>query len=170
MRRAKRKPITSKTKDIEYDGTYTIWKGYRFKAKRRTIPTATDVREDLWQYCTNYVKKRDGNKCISCGKMCYGFNRQGGHFEPKASGGALLYFHPHNVHVQCGGCNSNEGNRTEYFPAMEKKYGREYTEFLISLKNSTVKADNIFYERVRQFYEDEDIDGLVEWLNNQKNT
>lgn len=164
---AKRK-ITVKTTSIEYDGTYTIWKGYRFKGKLRNMPTLSLVKKDLWDYCTKYVKERDGYTCISCGSYCDGWNRQGGHFEPKASGGALLYFHPHNVHVQCGGCNANEGNRTEYFPAMERKYGREYVEQLIKLKNKTIQADTLFYEKIRQYYENKDEDGLVEFLNNYK--
>lgn len=164
-----RRKITSKTTSVEYDGTYTIWKGYRFKGKLRNMPTLSLVKKDLWDnYCTKYIKERDGYNCISCGALCNGWNRQGGHFEPKASGGALLYFHPHNIHVQCGGCNANEGNRTEYFPAMEKKYGREYVEKLLKLKNKTIQADTLFYEKIRQYYEEKDEDGLVEFLNNYK--
>ena len=167
LKRSKRK-ITEKTSSVSYDGTYTIWKGYKFKSKLRNMPTLSLVKKDLWDnYCTKYVKERDGHNCISCGTYCDGWNRQGGHFEPKASGGALLYFHPHNVHVQCGGCNANEGNRTEYFPAMERKYSREYVEFLIKLKQKTVQGDTLFYEQIRQFYESKDEQGLADWLNSK---
>lgn len=149
--------------------SYKSWKGYNFRGSKTVNPTISVVKKDLWDnYVRVAIKERDGYKCCTCGVSCDGSNRHGGHFEPVSTGGALLHFHPHNIHVQCGKCNANEGNRTEYFPFMEKKYGREYVDKLLKLKRNTIQADTIFYEKIRIFYENRDLDGCAEWLNSFK--
>ena len=164
----KRTPLAKKSKKPKAKvEPYNEYKGYHFRGTKRVKPTLSVVQKDLWEnYVTIRIKERDGYVCCSCGTTCTGSNRHGGHFELVVTGGALLRYHPHNIHVQCARCNANEGNRTEYFPFMEKKYGREYVDKLLSLKNKNIQGDTLFYEKVRKFYEANDLIGCANWLDN----
>lgn len=148
---------------------YTNYKGYNFRGTKTVKPSLSVVQKDLWSnYVTVAIKERDGYLCCSCGKSCDGANRHGGHFEPVSLGGAILRYHPHNIHVQCGRCNANEGNRTSYFPFMEKRYGRKYVDKLLALKQRSIQADTLFYEKIRVFYEERRLEECAKWLNEYK--
>ena len=93
------------------------------------------------QYLSKYILLRDSHpggravvQCCTCGKLMDRFSRNShaGHFIPKGMGGGSgVYYDERNVHAQCFSCNETlEGNRTEYWPFMEGRYGREVIEEL----------------------------------------
>ncbi|KKL67682.1 hypothetical protein LCGC14_2132550 [marine sediment metagenome] len=93
------------------------------------------------QYLSKYILLRDSFPsdrdvvvCCTCGRLVSRFSNKShaGHFIPKGMGGSSgVYYDERNCHAQGFSCNITlEGNRTEYWPFMEKKYGREVIEEL----------------------------------------
>ena len=123
----------------------------------------------------DYIRRRDAfdkdfliGNCFDCGKICEGRHFQCGHFIPDASGGAILRYHPHNMQGQSSGCNmkvSQERVKIEYTIKMQEKYGAEYVNFLRSLRNKTIKADEIFYSKMIELYENGDEEMIVDYLH-----
>lgn len=106
--------------------------------------------------------------CFDCGNFAEGRHFQAGHFVPDASGGAILRYHPHNMHGQASGCNMKqvqERVKINYTIKMQEKYGIDYFNFLLSLRNKTIKADEIFYNKMIELYEKKDEDAIVEYLH-----
>ena len=108
-----------------------------------------------------YIRRRDGvnneirGYCFDCGDYAEGQQWQCGHFEPSGSSGALLRFHPHNMHGQAGKCNTGynqEKVKIRYTLKMVDRYGRERVDKLRELKQKIIKADIIFYTRLKQLY------------------
>lgn len=92
-------------------------------------------------YLSKYILLRDSLpsdrdliRCCTCGRVVDRFSKlsHAGHFIPKGMGGSSgVYYDERNIHAQCYSCNETlEGNRTEYWPFMEKKYGREILDEL----------------------------------------
>jgi len=82
--------------------------------------------------------------CCTCGLYCEGGNFQAGHYEPSGSCGALLRYHPQNMHGQGGYCcNLNRNHQqkmgNDYTFFMINKYGQPHVEYLESLKNAGCK-------------------------------
>ena len=80
------------------------------------------------QVFNKFIRKRDGNKCISCGAT----NRQihAGHFRPVGRN-AKMRFNEKNCHSQCSICNNHlSGNLVAYREAMVGLYGIEAVESL----------------------------------------
>jgi len=91
--------------------------------KKKTI---TSQKKKLWAVFTKYIKARDGNVCVTCGRKVEGHGSQGGHYIAKGACGLEYYFHEKNVHCQCGDCNLRlEGNRPAYREFIIRKYGME---------------------------------------------
>lgn len=129
-----------------------------------------------------HIRKRDslkdgeiGGICCSCGKFCVGSDFQAGHYEPSGSCGALLRYHPHNMHGQGGFCcNLNFGNSAKaqrtangYTFFMIKKYGRAYVEKLRALKQKSIKADVFFYEKMVELYKEGNERKIINYLGKQ---
>lgn len=132
------------------------------------------IIKELEKVSHEYVRRRDGidgeirGYCFDCGMYAEGQQFQAGHFEPSGSCGALLRFHPHNMHGQRGGCNmkyQQERVKIDYTFAMLRKYGKEYVDFLRSLKNKTIKADDVFYSTLLQLYKEGDEKKIVDYLH-----
>jgi hypothetical protein len=84
------------------------------------------------EYCNAYIRKRDGNICISCGKVAN--KPHAGHYKPMGNNPAIRY-HELNLNVQCYSCNvARSGNLTAYRPALIDKIGLEKVEWLESQK------------------------------------
>lgn len=123
----------------------------------------------------DFIRKRDSispdeikGYCFDCGKLAEGQQFQAGHWQPSGSCGALLRFHPHNMNGQSGGCNCGyrqEQVKINYTMAMIRKYGHEYVEQLRQLKNKSIKADIIFYERMIELYEEGDEEKITDYLH-----
>lgn len=154
------------------------FKKRKVKLKRELMPNRVKhAKKELTQLSHIFVRKRDsvkkdviGGYCCSCGKYCEGPHFQAGHWEADSSGGALLRYHPHNMHGQgdyC--CNINRhgqqvmGNAYTLF--MIEKYGLSYVNQLRALKTKSIKADIIFYERMIELYKEGDEDKIVEYLH-----
>lgn len=152
------------------------------KAKKvKTIPKPTRIKrlkKQLEILSHTFVRKRDAlfNKdilagsCCSCGKYCEGGDFQCGHYEPSSTCGAILRYHPHNMHGQGGYCcNINRHGQqrmaNDYSVFMIDKYGLDYFNFLRSLKQKTIKADEIFYQTIIDLYKAGDESKIVEYLH-----
>lgn len=122
----------------------------------------------------NFIRKRDsisedaiGGYCFDCGILVYGQQFQAGHFIPDSVGGALLRYHPHNMHGQSGGCNmkhSQERVKIDYTIKMQEKYGIDYVNHLRQLKYKSIKADSVFYNKMIDLYLQGDEDKIVDYI------
>lgn len=122
------------------------------------------IKKKLVEVSHLYIRKRDSTSdniiagnCCTCGKYAEGGNFQAGHYEPDASGGALLRYHPRNMHGQGGYCcNINRHGQQRvanaYTMFMIKKYGLKYVEKLRAMKQKTIKADILFYSELLELY------------------
>lgn len=133
------------------------------------------LAQKLEKVCHDYIRKRDsiepefmiGGYCFDCNKLSYNKSFQAGHFMPSGSCGAILRYHPHNIHGQFSGCNCHyqqEKVKINYTMAMIKKYGKKYVDKLIALKNKSIKADSIFYEKMIELYEKGNEKAIVDYL------
>jgi len=132
------------------------------------------AKKELETLSHTYIRKRDSNNkdyiggyCFDCGTPAQGQQFQAGHFEPSGSCGALLRYHPHNMHGQSGGCNmkvQQERVKINYTFAMIDRYGKKYVDKLRQMKNKSIKADIIFYERMIELYTQGDEEKIVDYL------
>ena len=145
--------------------------------KKRSSNPTKKLAQKLEKISHDYIRRRDsinpdveiGGYCFDCAKLVFGPMFQAGHFLPSGSCGAILRYHPHNMHGQAGGCNckyQQERVKINYTMAMIKKYGKKYVDKLISLKNKSIKADSIFYEKMIELYEQGDEKAIVNYLEN----
>jgi len=80
-----------------------------------------------------YIRKRDGNRCITCGAT----NRQihAGHYLSQGNN-SMLRFEERNCHSQCSVCNTHlSGNLAIYRDVMIAKYGVDVVEELESRRS-----------------------------------
>lgn len=79
----------------------------------------------LWSLFSLYIRKRDGWKCITCGKTNPDHRLiHGGHFLSRRH--KSIKFDPHNVHAQCSYCNLYlKGNVAVYADKIISLYGME---------------------------------------------
>lgn len=132
------------------------------------------LKKELEKISHDFIRKRDsindyeiGGYCFDCGKLCFGQQFQAGHFEPSGSCGAILRYHPHNMHGQSGGCNCyyrQEQVKINYTMAMIRKYGKKYVDKLRQMKNKTIKADVIFYQTMIDLYKVGDEKKIIKYL------
>ncbi len=121
-----------------------------------------------------FVRRRDsineneiGGHCFDCGKLVFARDFQCGHWIPDSTGGALLRYHPQNMHGQASGCNcgyNQEMVKINYTLAMEKKYGLARVQELRQLKNKSIKADIIFYDTLISLYKQGNQQNIIDWL------
>lgn len=112
--------------------------------------TITYWRDKLWKKVKEIVKERDGDRCVTCGKVVTGGDKQAGHFLTGASCSPTLYFHLKNVHVQCYRCNINlSGNWPEYYKFMEIRYGLE-TILELRTQKDLLKGERWDIERYKE--------------------
>lgn len=139
-------------------------------------PDVKKIKKELEIVSHRYIRERDSvavgviaGNCCTCGKWCEGSNFQCGHYEPDSTGGALLRYHPRNMHGQGGYCcNINRHGQqrmgNEYTMFMIRKYGLDYVNRLRALKNRTIKADIIFYQTLLELYKQKDEEEIVNYL------
>lgn len=148
------------------------------KLKRDLMPARIKrAKKELVKLSHLHVRKRDSfnpevikGKCATCPLVCEGGNFQAGHWEPDSTGGALLRYHPHNMHGQGGYCcninrNGQQRVANEYTLFMINKYGLDYVNKLRALKQKTIKADIIFYEKMVDLYKIGDEQAIIEYLH-----
>jgi len=132
------------------------------------------AKKDLEIISHTFVRRRDSENdyeiagaCFDCGEWASGQQFQAGHFEPSGSCGAILRYHPHNMHGQKGGCNSKfqqEKVKINYTMKMIDRYGKEYVDKLRFMKNKTIHADIIFYLKMIELYEKGIEQDIVDYL------
>ena len=143
------------------------------KLKRDLAPNKLKKAiKDLTKLSHDYIRNRDAmqttswsdginlgvaieGKCFDCGKFSSGRDFQCGHWIPSSVGGAILRYHPHNMHGQSSGCNcgyQQEMVKIRYTQRMTEVYGKERLASLLGLKNRTIKADIIFYNSLLGLY------------------
>lgn len=142
------------------------------RAVKKKDPTVK-LKNILYKLSHDYIRRRDGMEgdmrgyCFDCGNYAEGRNFQCGHFVPDAAGGAILRYHPHNMHGQAAGCNmkhQQESVKINYTLKMINKYGIDYVEYLKSLKNVVIKADSVFYQTMIDLYKEGDELKIVTYL------
>jgi len=121
-----------------------------------------------------FIRKRDsksedsiGGYCVDCGYYAEGQQFQCGHWHPDSTGGAILRYHPHNMHGQAGKCNTKfqqESVKINYTFAMQKKYGVEYCAKLNNLRWVSIDADIFFYQKMIELYDRGDEEEIVSYL------
>ena len=89
-----------------------------------------------------YIRFRDTTngvfKCCSCGQLKDYSKADAGHFINCRW--MALRWREDNVHAQCSSCNRfDEGNSAGYTMFMIEKYGKAHVEYLLALKNTTVR-------------------------------
>lgn len=134
---------------------------------KKTIAKLVKISHDFIRHRDSTQEYELKGKCFDCGKIAEGQHFQCGHFIPDSVGGAILRFHPHNMHGQASGCNMSfvqERVKIDYTFAMIKKYGKTRVEKLRQLKNKTIKADIIFYNKMIELYEQGDEQDIVYYL------
>lgn len=133
------------------------------KKKRDLMPSRLKrAKKILHDLSHTYIRKRDSiyedkiaGYCFDCGKPAEGVMFQAGHWIPDSVGGATLRYHPDNMHGQAGGCNAHfqqEKVKVDYTLKMVEIYGMERVEALKALKNRTIKADILWYEKMIELY------------------
>lgn len=131
------------------------------KAKK----TTKQLKDKLWKIVSAHVKKRDKNTCFTSGKFVEGSNCHCGHMFPSGSCGAVLRYHPRNLHVQSYNENiNNGGNGAVYALNFISKYGQSEMDKLLNLKNRTIKADIIFYETLIELYKKGNEQEIISYL------
>lgn len=145
------------------------------KVKKKKLPTIKKLKKDLEIISHTYIRKRDGingeikGYCFDCGEYVEGQQFQAGHWEASGSSGALLRYHPDNMHGQAGKCNmlrSQERVKIAYTMRMIEKYGLERVEELRRLKQKIVKADRYFYTTLIELYKAGNEKTIIEFLEN----
>lgn len=148
----------------------------------KPITDTKKAKKELTTLSHTFIRKRDskdpsfiGGNCFTCGKWCEGSDFQAGHFEPDATGGALLRYHPTNMNGQGGYCcNINRHGQQrialEYYARMVKKHGLARVEKLRALKHwkdkigMPFKADLPFYLKMIELYREGDEKKIVKYL------
>lgn len=143
--------------------------------KRDLMPARIKrAKKELSELSHTHVRRRDsindttiGGYCFDCGKYSESRDFQCGHWIPDSSGGAILRYHPHNMHGQFSGCNcgyNQEMVKIRYTQAMYQKYGELRVQSLTALKNRTIKADIIWYEKMIDLYKEGDEEKIISFL------
>ena len=127
------------------------------KMKQSKLPLAKLKRKAKKLFFA-YIKKRDGNTCISCGKRgLVGQNWHAGHYLKSELCNLEYMFNEKNVNSQCGRCNLwLRGNTIEYRKAMLLKYGKITVKVLEEHYKDTLPTNfnkHDFYCKLIEKYE-----------------
>jgi hypothetical protein len=90
--------------------------------------TIKSLHNKAWRLMSEFVRRRDQGRCITCGKIKYWKKQDAGHcFHGKGD------FNEMNINCQCRACNSYKSKGNEYSYILIKKHGIE-------------KFDKMYYE------------------------
>jgi len=126
----------------------------------------SQLKKKLWIIVSKYIKERDKFICFTSGKKVEGMNAHCGHMFPSGNCGALLRYHPLNLHCQSYNENINlGGNGAVYAINFVKKYGQKEMNKLLVLKQKSIKADEIFYSKMIELYKQGNEENIVKYLD-----
>lgn len=135
------------------------------------------LAKQLEKISHDFIRRRDsfnhdpniiGGNCFDCDVQAFGQQFQCGHFIPDSVGGALLRYHPWNMHGQAGGCNmkyQQETVKINYTLKMLEKYGLTCVNRLKTLRLKSIKADSIFYTKMIELYTIGNEQNIVDYLD-----
>lgn len=113
------------------------------KKKLKPIGKLTDEAARLMQRLVK-IKAADHAgfcTCVTCGKVDYWWNMQGGHYIPRGNDATKLL--EENIHPQCSGCNGfgmKYGDAEKHYTLyMIDMYGRDFVEELLATKGKPHK-------------------------------
>lgn len=138
--------------------------------KVKKIPISR-YRNKLWELCKSHARNKiNSDRCFTCDRIgLSGSNQQTGHFIPSACGGALLRYHPNNLRIQCFHCNINLGsNGSEYYRRLVRDIGQKEVDKLFVLKERSISANTIFYQKMIELYTSGDEKQIIKYLENLK--
>jgi len=108
--------------------------------------------ENSWKLCSEYVRRRDNGRCITCGIRKDWKEMQAGHFVHQKQ--TPVYFDEKNVHCQCVRCNHHEGGRRDdYLREIQRRYGMEEADRLLQAKYKIKKYSISELENIRDDYQ-----------------
>lgn len=95
----------------------------RKKRKKNRDPNSISLlKEKADDIFSVFIRRRDGGRCYTCGKVKEWKYQQCGHFVSR--GCNELRYHEKNAHCQCYSCNVLKGgNMIVYLRRMKEKYG-----------------------------------------------
>jgi len=151
----------------------------KLKSKPPKLPKLRPIKllkKDLEKISHDFVRARDSIKgeikkgfCCSCGLLAEGPLFQAGHYRTSGANGALLRYHPQNMHGQCRDCNCSRYNienvKVEYAQFMYARYTSEELETMRQMKNYTINANRYFYTSMIDLYKAGDEREIVKFLN-----
>jgi hypothetical protein len=124
--------------------------------KKRREQTIAALKVKVWKVFSIYIRTRektfqDTVSCFTCDRVDHWKTFDAGHYIPKSTGGAALYFHEKNVHPQCTGCNRfRHGNLTQYALRLQNRYGNKILTELDTLRGQPWSRKEL--ERLLVYY------------------
>jgi len=124
------------------------------------VPNAS-AKKKCWQAFAEFIRLRDASdgygECISCGKKVEYPNSSGhwhcGHFYPRSTSPAALYFDEKNCNGQCSHCNVFlDGNEEGYGDGLIKRYGEGILQDLAELRLDKTRMLNYEYDEKAAYY------------------
>lgn len=110
------------------------------------------LKNALWRVFSDYIRKRDDYRCISCDKQCVKAECHAGHYIPK-SAGLSIFFDEKNTNAQCISCNLfRHGNLPAYALALINKYGPDILKDLDKKRREIKKYTRQEYEEMIERY------------------
>lgn len=151
----------------------------KLKERKSKFPILRPIKllkKDLEKLSHDFVRARDSIQgeikkgfCCSCGEIAEGPLFQAGHYRTSGGSGALLRYHPQNMHGQCRDCNCTrnhqENVKVEYAHFMHTKYSAEELEVMSRMKRQAINANRYFYESMIQLYKAGDESEIIKFLN-----
>lgn len=107
------------------------------------------AKQAAWKAFSEYIRARDG-RCVTC---TTGEAQQAGHFIDGRHNAVL--FQERGVHGQCYHCNVGlKGNKIQYWLFMERTYGREVIDELITESQQTVQYKEFQFKEIEEKYKE----------------
>jgi hypothetical protein len=112
-------------------------------------------RTQTWKKFSEYIRRRDGGVCFTCGRRGDWKYMHAGHFLHGGTTQAWgLDYDERNVNCQCVECNTfKSGNRKVYQEKLIRKYGEQIVDELYAIKEYRGMVDKEAIEkRVNELY------------------
>ncbi len=114
--------------------------------------TLKGAKAKAWKTISEYIRRRDGGVCFTCGKKDDWRAMDCGHYIAK-TGGLAIYFLEKNLASQCTFCNRfKHGNLAAYAIALRQKYGPNILEELDAERRKIKKYTVAEYQALTEKY------------------
>ncbi len=122
----------------------------KIKKSRYTIRQRKSLKKKAWTIFSKWIRNRDNNTCITCGKSTPEVSIHAGHYCHNRES-----FNERNIHAQCMGCNwRKKGNMRYYTIKMIEWYGIEYVKKLLESEKTKPKLESAeFYLKIIKKYD-----------------